>query len=38
MRTKTKTLFSSDKIEVSMDDFNLIKMLGKGAFGTVVLV
>ena len=34
----TKTLFSADKIELSVESFELIRLLGKGAAGKVFLV
>lgn len=39
MRAKTNTLFAKKKGEqVSIDDFTLIKVLGRGAYGKVMLV
>ena len=39
-RAKTSTLYSKTKEGdlVSIDDFNLIKVLGRGAYGKVMLV
>jgi serine/threonine protein kinase len=35
---RTFTIFSKSKEEVSMKDFRIIKVLGKGSFGKVFLV
>jgi serine/threonine protein kinase len=35
---RTNTIFSKSKEEVSMKDFRIIKVLGKGSFGKVFLV
>jgi len=39
-KERTKTLFSKKKQEkdITIDDFNLLKVLGRGAFGKVMLV
>jgi len=38
-RKKTGTLYARDKCdEICVDDFNCIKVLGRGAFGKVMLV
>jgi serum/glucocorticoid-regulated kinase 2 len=38
-RKKTKTLWAREKgKEVSVDDFTVLKVLGRGAFGKVMLV
>jgi len=37
-KKRSSTLFSRDKKEVSVEDFNPLKVLGRGAFGKVMLV
>lgn len=37
-RTKTKTIFSKKGHDVCLEDFKLLKVLGRGAFGKVMLV
>jgi serum/glucocorticoid-regulated kinase 2 len=37
-RTRTKTLYSKKGHDVTLEDFKLIKVLGRGAFGKVMLV
>jgi serum/glucocorticoid-regulated kinase 2 len=39
-RSRTSTLYAKDKakMNISIDDFNLVKVLGRGAFGKVMLV
>lgn len=39
MIRRTSTLWTKEKgKEVTLDDFNILKVLGAGAFGTVLLV
>ena len=38
MRRKTGTVYAKDKQKISFDDFNCIKVVGRGAFGKVMLV
>jgi len=37
-KRRSNTLYSRDKKEVSVEDFNVLKVLGRGAFGKVMLV
>ncbi len=37
-KRKTTTLFSINKKNVSLESFTLLKVLGRGAFGKVMLV
>jgi serum/glucocorticoid-regulated kinase 2 len=37
-KKRSNTLYSRDKKEVSVEDFNPLKVLGRGAFGKVMLV
>lgn len=38
LRSKTTTIYTNDKRNVTIEDFKLLKVLGKGGFGIVFMV
>lgn len=38
LRSKTTTIYTNDKRDVTIEDFKLLKVLGKGGFGIVFMV